>query len=1059
MCYIVAYVERSQHPGGYQASPRDIYRTQIYYDDYDMDMVDSNVIGCPGLLYQAFISYASISHPLLEYVIDHGFEHLAHVNPRNQTVLRAIMGLQLHVEQHPSKWTELCQKAKFSFTRWPTLKHDLVLYILIAFAPEPMLRHYFDRVAPKLKDGTNPLIYAAYFSEIEHCRTLLSRGVSLDRSGWHVDGSLQVLPIEVAARRAEYDVVDLFLRAGSPIPHKVFVSALEEPFWKFPACNVARLLQTDEFVEWATHVDDKLLLRASDSTRYSVVYEDRPSEKDIDLIQRRLVQIDCDPYTRFNEESLRTAVSIGHISTVKHMLSLNVPLPHDIILDASYTGNSSPEMITFLLGRGRDAQVTRLNDGSTPLHLIMTPYYHTMLAEDVRLKIVQVLVDAGCSPSKCNLVGETPLYLATMYGYTSIIKYFLSLQVQLPPDILLAAAMSTPSMIHFIINKGADLHAIAADGNTPLHVFLNYSYPAWDRCLDGVKILVNAGCNPFLPNAFGETPLDIAAKFASPMVVQYFLSLDIPSLPPLLSVCGNPSQKMSPMIEFLISKGADIHSTYPNGDTPLHLAIKADSEVECLRRLEILVNSGCDPHACDLAGKTPFHIAARHGHILVMEYLLSVGVSIPSDVMLTLFGGNYWIERCYPTICFLLDKGADGHVVSEDGETPLHFAAALNRENEALDVVKLLVHSGCNLSMLNSARETPLHIAARRGYLSVVDYLLSLGTPFPRDMLLAASDGPSQKTQMIRYLVDRGADASVATADGDTPLHLLLTMGTETDRLESTKILIDTGCDPCARNLAGETPLHTAARSGLVTILKYLSLQGKPLPRDILRASSPATIIFLLTKGSDLCSVSMDDDKELIHHALHQAENTVLDEENCLECTQILVDLGLDLSLRNSSGETLMHVATRNGQMAVIKYLLSQRVPLPADVLVAVTPKARVGPYLSVLELVRFLICEGASVNITAPNGDTPLHLALKRDFTPDMPHIHILRYYTHADDRRHHSWELVELLLNHGSDPTARNIHGQTPFDLADAQGHFFKANFLRLVHNSRVQLPRMSV
>lgn len=69
---------------------------------------------------------------------------------------------------------------------------------------------------------------------------------------------------------------------------------------------------------------------------------------------------------------------------------------------------------------------------------------------------------------------------------------------------------------------------------------------------------------------------------------------------------------------------------------------------------------------------------------------------------------------------------------------------------------------------------------------------------------------------MIRYLINRGANGSVATADGNTLLHLLFVGGEEMDRLESAKIL-GAGCDPRARNLVGETPLHTV-RQGFVTI-------------------------------------------------------------------------------------------------------------------------------------------------------------------------------------------------------------------------------------------------
>lgn len=108
-------------------------------------------------------------------------------------------------------------------------------------------------------------------------------------------------------------------------------------------------------------------------------------------------------------------------------------------------------------------------------------------------------------------------------------------------------------------------------------------------------------------------------------------------------------------------------------------------------------------------------------------------------------GHHHSVRRCYPTIRLLLDQGVDVRIVGEEGKTLLDFAAALDKEEEdALEVVKLLVHAGNNPSALNSTQKIPLHIAAQRGCISVDDYFLSLDMAFPPDVLLAASNGYSK---------------------------------------------------------------------------------------------------------------------------------------------------------------------------------------------------------------------------------------------------------------------------------------------------------------------------
>ncbi|KAH0831165.1 ankyrin repeat-containing domain protein [Lanmaoa asiatica] len=918
------------------------------------------------------------SHPLLQYVLSVGFSHLTHVNPRNRAILRAIEDFHLSARQHPSEWKQLYERADPPLISQLNVEHDLALYILIGFAPERLLRSFIGRMQLQPKDGTNPLIYAANFGKIEHARTLLSRGTNPNHQGLNVWDSRQALPLDC--------------HKGSHVPHGLFMEVLKEGLNLISARIVSRLLQTDDFVEWVADIrDESIIPRALDDRRYPLL-SGKPSEQDIDILKRRLIRTGYNPPARFDEAFLRYAVSAGHVSTVKHMLSLDIPFPPDIILDASRSMNST--MIRLFLDMGCEVDVASPMEG-TPIHLVATL---GLSLEDDYFNCVCLLVDAGCNPSAHNLAGETTLHLAARHGYVSVVEYLLSLQVPLLPDILLE--VSETAIIRSLIRQGADARAIAANGNTPLHLVLRHPRINSDDNLERAEILVDAGCNPFLPNGLGETALDVAAKYGLLPVVRYLLSISAP-LPPdvLLSAVGYPYSTTTSVIKVLIDNGADIHATRLRGNTPLHLTMTAQPEAECLRRIKILVNAGCDPRACNLAGKTPFHFAARQRYVLAMEYLLSLGVSVPSDVMLTQF------ERFV------------SHAPQR--KRRLHFAAGFQLEHYALEFAKLFVHAGCKPAILNSKRKTPLHVAAKNGYISVVGYFLSLGVSLPPDILLAASTGSSENIEVIRYLIKKCADASVVATDGDTPLHLLVTEGSQDDHLESVRILIDAGCDPRAQNSNNETPMHAAARCRSISVLEYLLAQGVPLPEDILLTSAPSTIRFLAGKGTDVRCVASNVDMQLMHQALDYH-----DEEDCLECAKILVGAGWNPLLRNSAGETPIHVAVRHGQLSTIKYLLSRcdNASLPSDALLTVVPSDICG-------------------NATTSSKDTPLHLLLRSKPMLDE----------HDEYVQTNLWKVVEILLGCGADPSARNADGQTPIDIAEANGHFFNENFLRLVRNSR--------
>ena len=605
MSYTVIYLQQSQQPGSHETLSQAIHETRVR--DTDLDVVRSVTDQRSS---QPIFDF----HMLHEYVLRFGFRHLSHINPSNRDVLHALKTLNSNAQRHPLSWDRLCRMSNIGIP-WPTLKHDIILYILIAFAPVRLLRSFVGRAPLKCKDGTNPLIYAAGFGRVEHAKILLSSGACLNNRGWDIwHDHCQLLPLEAALRLGDLPMIDLFLTEGSLVPQKLLVDGLTH--LSFPATSMSRLAQTDEFTEWAvTSQDEELFSRAMDPASYPTFRFYQPSQQDIDKIQQRLGQLGRNPSTRFNKTSLRHAVSAGHVSTVRDMLSLGVPFPPDIILDASAGTMPNAEMIRLCLSIGSDIHAVSASTEDTPLHLMLTPLYPS--SEDDCMESLRVLIDAGCDPSRCNLAGKTPLHLAVRNGFISIAKHLLALPVPLPPDIMLAASESqdTP-MICFIANKGADVHAVASNGDTPLHRVLEGLHRHVDSAtqLNCVKVLINAGCNLALPNANGETPFDIAAKAGYLQVVQYLHGILNSPFPPdiLLSVFGSSwHSDTSLRIRFFIDKGASIHVSRPSGDTPLHLAASLRWDTDRLQALKHLVNAGCDPHACNLAGETPFHLAAR----------------------------------------------------------------------------------------------------------------------------------------------------------------------------------------------------------------------------------------------------------------------------------------------------------------------------------------------------------------------------------------------------------------------------------------------------------------
>ena len=188
-----------------------------------------------------------------------------------------------------------------------------------------------------------------------------------------------------------------------------------------------------------------------------------------------------------------------------------------------------------------------------------------------------------------------------------------------------------------------------------------------------------------------------------------------------------------------------------------------NDEQDFINTLWRLVQVGLDPRIPDSSGKTVFHLASARGYLSVMEYLLSVGVRLPNNIL------NFVLERgessiqTPSTIRYLLEVGVDVHFRTPAGDTALHTAIKNwttplqspfypTSENDLADIVKTLVRSGLDPNSRNVENYTPLHLAITRGHIFVVEYLCVVTNPLPVDLMdavLLAPPSPREKIKSI----------------------------------------------------------------------------------------------------------------------------------------------------------------------------------------------------------------------------------------------------------------------------------------------------------------------
>ncbi|XP_032131150.1 ankyrin repeat domain-containing protein 6 isoform X7 [Sapajus apella] len=219
----------------------------------------------------------------------------------------------------------------------------------------------------------------------------------------------------------------------------------------------------------------------------------------------------------------------------------------------------------------------------------------------------------------------------------------------------------------------------------------------------------------------------------------------------------------------------------------------------------------------------------------------------------------------------LINKGAKV-AVTKHGRTPLHLAA--NKGH--LPVVQILLKAGCDLDVQDDGDQTALHRATVVGNTEIISALIHEGCALDRQdkdgntaLHEASWHGFSQSAKL---LVKAGANILAKNKAGNTALHLAC----QNSHSQSTRVLLLAGSRADLKNNAGDTCLHVAARYNHLSIIRLLL--------------------------SAFCSV----------HEKNQAGDTALHVAAALnhkKVAKILLEAGADTTIVNNAGQTPLETA------------------------------------------------------------------------------------------------------------------------------------------------------
>jgi len=273
------------------------------------------------------------------------------------------------------------------------------------------------------------------------------------------------------------------------------------------------------------------------------------------------------------------------------------------------------------------------------------------------------------------------------------------------------------------------------------------------------------------------------------------------------------------------------------------------------------------------------------------------------------------------------------------------------------------------------AKKIPLWRAAENGHLKTVEFLIGQGEDVNsakrrKTSLMRAANGGHYNT--ARLLIEHGADVDAKDRLWETALCKAAQKG----QFDIARLLIENGADINASNNFGSTLLMIAARHNRLQMAEFLVRNGADVNRSdqggktaLLYATSFDVLKLLLEKGANDNAT----DKYGLSVMMTIVAQTTVDDAIC--CLELLIARGANVNTTCNQGLSALLLAIYHGHWDIAK----------------------------------FLIANGADVNLASTDGFRPLNCAV--------------RCTSGSPGKR----KVVELLISKGADVNARDEYGRS--------------------------------